>query len=107
MNFWHLQLEKPFQKYRRGTGENNLGIVALVFNAFNDSPDTFALAEKIGGNLFGLGQQHFVTFIIEEQNFLFQNLIHLGTDNLPHPFDESVIKAVFLQFQNLGREGLP
>ena len=50
---------------------------------------------KIARDLFGLGQQQFVSFIVEKQHFLFPDLIHFCIDNCTYLIYIFIIAKMF------------
>ena len=100
IDFGHFHLEQTLQEYRRCTGKDNLRIVILVVHTGHHGTRRFSLAIEIARNLFRLGQQQFVSFIVEQQHFLLPYLVYFRIDDITHLINIFIIDTVFFQFQN-------
>ena len=67
----------------------------------------FAFSVEVAGDLFGFGEEEFVAFVVEEEDFLFPDLIDVGYDDGSDEFAVFGGEVVFLQLHDFGGEGLP
>ena len=91
VNFGNFHLEQALQKHRWSTAQNNFWIIVLIVYTSHYSTSRFAFTVEIARNLFSLGKQQFIAFIIEQQDFLLPNLINFRTDYSTYPINIFVV----------------
>ena len=106
IDFGYFHLEQTLQENGRRTTQDNLRIIVLVVDAGYHGAGGLTLTVEVARNLFGLGQQQFIAFVIEQQHFLFPNLINFCIDNSTYLINVFIINTVFFQFQNFGSQCL-
>ena len=106
IDFGYFHLEQTLQEDGRRTAQDNLRIIILVVHTCHYGAGSLALAVEVTRYLFGLGQQQFVAFIIEQQHLLLPNLVDFRIDDGTHLINVFVVNTIFLQFQYLGGQRL-
>ena len=107
VNFRDLHLEKPFEEFRGGTRQNDVGVVVLHLHFRNDRLDAVALAEEIVRDLFRFRQHQFVLFVVQHEYFLFPYLVDLSGNDFAHFFGIFVEQIGLFQVEYPRGEILP
>ena len=106
MYFGHLKLEKTAHELLVGAAYGDFGVVVLVVHVGNDGAHRLALAEKVAGDAFALGQQQLVLFVVEQEGLAAPCLVHLAAHQLSLEVFEFLEDGFVLQVEDFALECL-
>src|SRR4051812_28613377 len=89
-----------------GTAEYDNGGIISHFHFFHHSPHCFTFFEKVGRYLLALGHDQLIAFVIEQQYFLFPDLVYFAADNIAYTVSILFKQVVLFQVAYTGGERL-